>query len=200
MKLFHVSLDVDGSSKRVFTPRVPDSAGKTEDKQTPRVCFSPTIRECLQAINATSQGLEVDTKFRVFEADLDYKELVKPEELVKRGLVPDALENREYWYLKEIELDSTIWEVKDVDRSFELAWSCIQIEDVVKLVREYGCNSIGTTAEEIYYNAIRELDERQDWDNSDNLFYDVAELPNADITIIHSCTFRPERTQKMTIF
>ena len=60
--MFHVSKR-DLGEYITLTPRVPKNATKTEDRITPRVCFSPTVEQCV--IGIVGYGISQDITFLV---------------------------------------------------------------------------------------------------------------------------------------
>lgn len=48
-----------------FIPRVPNSTGEGEDKNTARICLAPSVEKCVQAVGQRIGGgvLEKDLQF-----------------------------------------------------------------------------------------------------------------------------------------
>lgn len=118
MKMYHISLDIFKNIE-VFVPRIPQSRLKNEDSITPRVCVSNSLENCLMGMTYMAKYWKCltddsGTNFDLFDGDdvclrlLKVYEfeiednLIAPEELDGKKLVPDAIKTNEYWSLKEI--------------------------------------------------------------------------------------------------
>lgn len=107
MKLYHVSYDKIDS----FKLRIPDSRIPGEDAITPRICFSSSVTDCINAKpgQATAlkiaQDAELPLAIYVYEIDRsEYerdKELISPITLYRSYGLKDAINNLEYWLLTE---------------------------------------------------------------------------------------------------
>lgn len=94
-----------------FEPELPHHVMQGEDHTIPRVCLSDSVLGCLNSIGMGRllEDIEYYEKFHkspyspicVYKCivDTEDKGIIVPEDLVHRGLVPDALKNREYWGL-----------------------------------------------------------------------------------------------------
>lgn len=118
MKMYHVSLDIFNNIEK-FSPKIPDKIAKNENNTIPRVCISDSIVNCLNGLLYYENyfrkiSMDSETNYflleegcerilKVYEFEIDEKELVFPNYIFKNNLVSDALENNEYWSLKELE-------------------------------------------------------------------------------------------------
>lgn len=143
MKLYRVSFDTSASLNRTFVPMIPESAGLEEDKTIKRVCLSSSIEGCLQAIPRGGKDISVGTEFIVYEAEINTldENLIFPEEV--RDYVPDALENEEYWYMKELHMTGKKVKLTNFDYSCELAFTAVDEDDFI-------ARMLDTVSEEAY--------------------------------------------------
>ena len=139
MILYHVTLDTSEPEEKLFIPRVPKSIGKGENNETPRICFSDNIQNCLQAIHAT---VDFGTIIRVYSGSFLNGEIIFPQKLKDEFNVPDAVENTEYWYTKPIKLKSQLYKVVSYNVEYVIAWKCIKINDLIKILSKYISNTI----------------------------------------------------------
>lgn len=192
MRLYHVSFHTDGIKNKRFVPRVPMSAGDGEDKEIKRVCLGPSIEKCVQAIGSCNRSLYAGSVFTVYQAEIDLasKNLLKPSELYQTGMVPDNLENEEYWYLAEIVMAGQQYKIIDFDGCCDIAWSCVKRCDVVQILRQL-LNKESTEVQQAVaplfcenqtsfelYNAVARCAEKlRAYDFVDKLWDEIAELP-----------------------
>ena len=143
MKLYRVSFDKSASLDRTFVPMIPESAGLDEDKTIRRVCLSSSIEGCLQAIPRGGKDISVGAELIIYEADIDASDenLIFPEEV--REYVPDALENDEFWYMKELPMTGTVITLTNFDYSCELAFTAVDEDDFI-------ARMLDTVSEEAY--------------------------------------------------
>lgn len=108
-KYFHISRDIDKDIK-IFVPRsVSQFSGSIlgEDTSTKRVSICENIHECLNGLSYSHDEEAYDKvsgRFRllkVYEFELDPGDVVPYTDLT--GKVPDALQTKECWSIKEIE-------------------------------------------------------------------------------------------------
>ena len=211
MKLYHVSLDPWNGDTKLFVPRVPADLNEdlSEDKVTPRICFSTEPALCLQAIQAT---FRVGTPITVFTVILDRRDqdLVSPQRLTKTGAVPDALENNEYWYLKPITVQGSKQIITDFSREFDIAWTALKAHDVLRiaiaLALEYNVierfrweEIVGGSAREVYNSFLGQLpfvglNEAVCYAIEDEIWDRVAELPWAQLKRISNLVSKPVTT------
>ena len=114
-RVFHISLDghLDG---QVFKPRVPEyldkydpSQDKFEDVENPRVCFSPSIEGCLNAIMVTIGRWKTAEKLREWYVYVPEKPLKEykhrtNKQLIKEKKVYDANVTDEIWIEEPVRL------------------------------------------------------------------------------------------------
>ncbi len=143
MKLYRVSFDTSASLNRTFVPMIPESAGLEEDKTIKRVCLSSSIEGCLQAIPRGGKDISVGVELIIYEAEISTldENLIFPEEV--RDYVPDALENEEYWYMKELHMTGKKVKLTNFDYSFELGFTSVDEDDFI-------CRMLDTVSEEAY--------------------------------------------------
>lgn len=143
MKLYRVSFDLSQPLERTFIPLIPDSAGYMEDKTIKRVCLSSSIEGCLQAIPRNKIDISVGTEIIVYEAEIDENDydLVYPDEI--RDYVPDALENDEFWYTKDLYMTGYVAKIKDIKSNYELAFTAVDEDDFI-------CNMLDVIADKGY--------------------------------------------------
>ena len=206
MKLYHVTFDLSEPDKKMFYPRVPKSAGLGEDKSLKRICLAPTVEECFQALPSDKRHLAVGEKFRLYSIDLDDNDpnLIYPDEIFKKGYVPDALENHEYWYKECLCMDSVIGQIEDFDSNFELSWSCIKLSDVREIVNMFAedrndeekeylkrlSNKNFSLPEDLYKETIEYFKYINDLDAYDELWENIACLPWAQSTKIYQISWK----------
>ncbi len=135
MTLYHVSFGLQEIEK-LFIPKVPESCAAIlgEDAKTPRICFSSSIARCIQATECLPAVGEPITVYKL-EVEPNDSSLISPKVLYHSGKVPDALENQEYWYLKEVSLIGEHRIITHQDYELSLAWSVIKMQDVIKIVQ-----------------------------------------------------------------
>ena len=125
MKLYRIEWDFDdyyGSFEEAINdyknystaPTIPHRLMKNENAVIPRICLSDSILGCINAIGpgVFLNTIELDVVVvkiyylailvHEFDVDINDKNLLTPSELVQKKLVPDALQNNEYWYLDNL--------------------------------------------------------------------------------------------------
>lgn len=111
---FHISMDSKMNGK-TLEPRIPsyisEKGSKSdkykEDETTPRVCFSPSIEGCLNAIISTQKNLDIVGKnifVYVPEKEISEYKIKTNKELIKEKLVFDATTTGEMWILEPVKL------------------------------------------------------------------------------------------------
>lgn len=114
MLLYHISTMQLFVPKVYFYPRVPYSAADQEDMVTPRICFADSVSN---AIQATGYNLKPGDWIAVYELDtsnLNSRDIIPPEILQAEGLVPDAMDNQEYWILQPVTLETQLAEIQHI--------------------------------------------------------------------------------------
>lgn len=182
MKLYNVSFNLNNTSN-VLKPSVPDSAAPDEDKTCRRVCFTDSIEHCLQAIAVCNRDIRVGARIivrTVEKKDMFLKYLVVPQTLFYKKLVPDAMENHEFWYLYPIKAETVEYEIEDFRAEVELAWSLIDVKKCREIVKKWLPDFQGERfkiAKNLYESAMKQCNEQKNWDAMDGIWDDLAELP-----------------------
>ena len=191
MLLYNVTFD-ENDTRTVLEPSVPESTADGEDSTTPRVCLSTSVKKCIQALAVEHREVRVGATLAVRTVNIDKLDedlLITPETLVSEGLVPDALENDEHWYLGSIKFDYNKYEIEDFDAEIDLAWTCISLQDCRDIVTEY-LPSFSTkrfkTSKNLYQAAMRFCNEFRLDNESDAIWDALAELPWAQKRTIKS--------------
>jgi hypothetical protein len=197
MTLYHVSFDID-NTETLFKPRIPAALSDDEDHKTPRICLTDSIEHCLQAMASEYRhNLSFGSAITVYSIDTDSlapDKLIYPEALVKSGLVPDAIENSEYWYLENISFTRKIMRVDSFEYNYEIALSCINISDIRDIIRtEIPELNLPTDAstQELYNIAMDYAHEHKMYDSEDNIWDRLAELPYAQKTSFSKLVLTP---------
>lgn len=110
---FHISMDTKMNGK-TLKPRIPTYLTKKdnvttykEDATIPRVCFSPSIEGCLNAIISAQKNLDVVGK-NIFvyipEKPISEYKIKTNKEIIKEKLVFDANATGEMWILEPVKL------------------------------------------------------------------------------------------------
>lgn len=139
MTLYNVTFNIK-DNRSILEPTIPDSAGDGENKTIKRVCLTDSVSHCMQAIAVGNRDIRVGASIIVRKVDTKYLDtslLIKPKELKERGLVPDALENNEYWYLSAVNVKCGKYQIVNFDAEIDLAWTCININDCKEIIRKY---------------------------------------------------------------
>lgn len=116
MKLYHISLNLDALTE-VFSPRLPSAVYEGEDSQTKRICVSNTIEGALTSVPFGGRKLEITQAdlsdiygnyevlyLKVYEFESEQVQegnLITPNELWLKGLVPDAEVGGEHWIINQ---------------------------------------------------------------------------------------------------
>ena len=114
--LWQVSFDIDRPLMRTYIPLIPKSPMLGEDTTIPRICFAPSIEDCLNAMVAdrVEQGLRdgflLAFPFWVSKNDPNLK---TPEAI--GDMVPDAYWTKEHWYLKPVTLSGRLMQIDDFE-------------------------------------------------------------------------------------
>ena len=182
MTLYNVTFNMR-DRRRVLNPSIPESAGDGEDKTISRVCFTDSVANCIQAIAVCNRDIREGATFILREVDtdkLDKRLLIKPKELKERGLVPDALENNEYWYLGKVNVESMACKIVEFDAEIDLAWACIPIQSCRAIVKKYlpkfAVNKYKIT-KNLYDAAMKYCSENKLYYAEDGIWDDLAMVP-----------------------
>lgn len=182
----------------VLTPKIPITAGYDEDETIPRVCLADSIEHCIQAIASQHRRLRVGTEIVIRSINTDQLNpilITTPNELFIQQLVPDAIENQEYWYEDEIMCNLAIEKIKYFDFYQDLAWSCIAIEYVQDIVQCYtediNVNAF-KTAKSLYNAFIEYAEQNERWQDIDDIWNDIATLTWSQKLVIEKIEFYSE--------
>lgn len=181
MILYNITFREDTS--KILTPRIPYTAGDGEDKTQERVCFSDSLNRCIEAIGPCERDMHIGSTFYVRSvdtSDMNAESIITPQELFDRELVPDALEIHEYWYLKEIPVKLNKAKVINFSFEFDLAWTCIRLQDLQQIVSKLGVSGINTVSSKQLYEKVNHyFNEHKMYDQMDALCDSIVELPYA---------------------
>ena len=194
MKFYNVTFNLN-DNKGVLIPCIPDSAGNGENKTIPRVCLTDSVEHCIQAIASGNREVHKGAKFIVRETDIPTTraELINPRFLKEQGYVPDALENKEYWYLKPVEFKRYLCEIVSFDYEFDLAWSCISRKQCLDAISKYMNINRFTkykTSLGVYNAFSRYCNQNKKYDEYDNVWDDLAMIPWAQKTKIYNLKYK----------
>ncbi len=158
MVLYHVTFELDEPLEKTFRPRVPSwllNYDNTygENDSIPRICFAPSVKLALQAINCCDE-LAKGRPFIVYEFFVDENDenLIHPQELYEKGYVIDALENKEYWYLDSVTLGGKVCMIDDFYAYEDYAWSVIKNTQILWIA-----NNLMVKADEQYSPIIKSI-------------------------------------------
>lgn len=191
MLLYNVTFDIS-DLRTVLVPGIPETAAEDEDKSIARVCLTDSVEHCMQAIATGRRHIKKGAIITVRSVDsdeLDKQFLLEPEVLRQRMLVPDALENNEYWYLGVVRFKHATYEIIDYTAEYDLAWTCINIEDCKRIINRYlqtFNTSVFNSSKEMYEAAMHYCDYYSLWNEQDKIWDDLAELPWAQKITINS--------------
>lgn len=181
--LYHVSFDINNTDT-MLVPSVPYTAGEDEDRHTKRICLTPTIAKCMEAMSPHCRNVSIGSVVRVwkvYKSAMDYRLLVSPRALYNSRKVPDALETEEYWYLAPIMTKVRSYMIEDFEAYTDLGWTLIKREDVLKVIHELNIFGIrvnaNAEAHEIYKEFMNACQERKLYDIEDAVWDRLAELP-----------------------
>lgn len=114
--LWHVSFDISRPPIRTYTPLIPKNPMIGEDITIPRICFAPSIEDCLNSMvsDRVEQGLEDGLLLAFpFWVSKDDPYLKTPESI--GDMVPDAYWTKEHWYLKPVTLFGCLMQIDDFE-------------------------------------------------------------------------------------
>lgn len=163
--------------------KIPYSAANDEDQTTPRVCFAESLEGCLSAIGACNRDLHTGCQIvvrSVNECDLNPDKLVPPEWLFADGLVPDALETGEWWYLDKVDVVRNVYTVMDFSYEYDIAFSCIKRNDLAEIMERYVPGQLLKRTESVenaYNRVMRILYRDGRYRDADKFENEIVELP-----------------------
>ena len=193
MKLYNITYNLEDTSTTLVR-KIPSSAGDRENKTIPRVCLADSLEHCLQALGSHYRDLRVGACFLVREVEVDERDinLIDPFILKKDNKVPDALENREYWYLKPIECNVKKAEIIDYDSEFTIAWTCVPIERCRAIISKYSPINVNKyyNSEHLYDVFMAWANEHEKYKEMDAVWDEIVEDPIAQKTAIKNLKVR----------
>lgn len=199
--LYNVSFNTHNLDP-VLTPKIPKTVGHDENNTIPRVCLADSIEHCIQALAPQNRKLYSGAEIVIRSIDTNQlkKQLIStPLELFKQRLVPDAIENQEYWYKNKITCNIAIKKIKTFDFHHDLAWSCVPLKCIQDIVQCY-TKDINThtfeTAKELYTAFIKHAEHNELWDDIDDIWDDITTLTWSQMTVIENVKFYSERNDE----
>lgn len=157
MRFYHVSEDIY-SEILEFVPKVPKSILNGENDRINRICIAREIKDCINAISyydsinflyssiEDNEVLSGNRLLKVYEFEINEDNDLLRDFVKISGYVPDAISNREYWYMGNLTpIKSYIINITDYICNDELWVNCsdvkyeiIKIDDVpVKAIVEF---------------------------------------------------------------
>lgn len=205
MKYYHVSFDLQLT--KLFEPRVPKVETLPEDKNIPRICFSPTIEQCLQALSYDKRRFICnDSKFVLFTIDTDNlseSEWYSNEIITQSKWVFDAVETGEIWLLKPKQLKGELCVLDSFELVPTVLFSQVNSKDVLHIAcslsqsnsRCYqSINCIGRSTKEVYETVIRIAVHHKDYSVVDNILEEIG-MQNK---FVQTCEFRNVKYHHIT--
>ena len=193
--LYNVTFDKFDENRHLI-PCIPISAADDEDRETKRVCFADTVEHCISAMSSYYRNLYTGCQIVIRSVDensLDLSKIITPEELFRSKKVPDALENHEYWYLDEVDVNREVYQITDYDYDYTIAFTCIEREDMASLIEKYTPDSPmkkSETIEQAYNRTVGKMQTDRQYDKSDMFEDAVASLPWAQRTAISNIVMK----------
>lgn len=194
MTLYNVSFNIENKA-RIFYPIIPDTYGKGENNTIKRVCLSDSVENCIQAMSSANRNLRVGAKFILRSVESSaIKNIIKPEELVSRNYVIDAIENHEYWSLDPVCFSLTEYEILDFETEFDAAWNILSNQGVIKRFKQVAPEisiprelfNKDISSQELYNKLLDvtkyRADESRYYEICDDLWEAIIELPYMQVT------------------
>lgn len=148
MLLYHIerSRDTLSTERQTLEPYIPMSVMDDEDQKIPRICFAPSLALCFQSTGLTTtypSGRPIPFFAYVIDMDdIPKHAVIDPEILWKTKLVPDALENKEYWITIPVIPKKFKFTVEMICREQVIAWSMLTPDMILDLCEHIGMNII----------------------------------------------------------
>ena len=142
MVLYHVSLEVPKNTKSVITefkPRIPKSTANRENRTIKRVCFAPSVKECISGIENFSD--KIGDKILVYKLDTS---AYKPKIPSSKILSPDKLANyvgdtsitNEHWILTDLKLIGKVKTIIEFEADYVYLVSDNMKSDIIDYVED----------------------------------------------------------------
>lgn len=117
VKLYHISYNCLEPSYKEFIPKIPDNTIRGENESIARICLSDSIEGCLNAAEDHMGIFDKENRGVIMvwekEFSLEDPKLITWMELYEEGLVPDAAITHEYWYLQNVFMNGSLYEIKN---------------------------------------------------------------------------------------
>lgn len=112
--LWHTSFDIEPPFTRTFVPRIPQNTLPGENANIPRICFAPSIEDCLNAMGERFiEDGKPGTPFLAFPFFVQRTDpALRTAQKIARW-VPDAEWTNEHWYLRPLTLKGRLMRVND---------------------------------------------------------------------------------------
>jgi hypothetical protein len=132
--------------------------------------------------------------YSVDSEDIPSSCLIPPEELTRKKLVPDAIENQEYWALTDLHMQRDLLCVRDFSYEHTLAFSCMDSSGVRAVIKsvlpEFPLPDTDST-EQVYRAAMGYAHEHRLYGAEDEIWDSLAELPFAQKTAFSGLVLVP---------
>lgn len=153
MLVYHVTHDLSGGRIKRFVPRIPESAGGTEDTVTPRICVSTSIIGCFSGLGYIDEFV-TSRPFMVYEANVPESWLLTPDVLLSEHNVIDAMCTQEHWCMRPITMIGNMYRVKNYERDNYLL-PAMNPEAVDWIKQKFGAITAGLSEHELLNDFIR---------------------------------------------
>lgn len=122
IKLYHISYDLSEPLEKTFIPKIPGNPEFGEDESICRICLSDSIEGCINAAEDKLWDKQKNniTTIIVWEKqfDLSDEKLKSWEYLYENNLVSDAALTHEYWYLDQLNMKGSFYEILNVSEAY----------------------------------------------------------------------------------
>lgn len=116
MLYYHVSIGYNDIEKQ-FIPRIPQSVGGSENTTIKRICFSPTVEQCLCAIKDFLETLEdsESNTLTIYTLDTDQLDADLVSNDIVKSYVHDAFLTGEVWVTTPVTLLGEHYEIVNLE-------------------------------------------------------------------------------------
>lgn len=164
-----------------FVPRIPSNTIHGEDETIPRICFSDSIENCLNATEDKLLDYDNMNTVPIIVWEMDFSlpnnNLVAWQELYKKNLVPDAVFTHEYWFLEKLQLEGHLFEIHNIDDAISSKKEVYVINEKYKEVVLDIFLDFGISLEEIQkYDLYYLVNEWLPTNNPEKMDYIIARL------------------------